>query len=116
MTVPSMPMWSAWVASMPAPATGHAPPEVAAADDDGDVDAEVLADVDDLRGAMRSSTTVAVEAVAGSSPAKASPDELEDDPVPPSPGPPASLPMLGSRIDGLSRSRPGRSARWWRRR
>ena len=27
---------------------GHAPPDVAAADDDGDVDAEVAADVDDL--------------------------------------------------------------------
>ena len=59
---------------MPADRAGAASPEVAATDDDGDVDAEVLSQVDDLgRGRFERG---AVEPLP-ESPASASPDGLK---------------------------------------
>ena len=50
MTVASMPMVSALARSMPRPGAGHAPPDVAAADHDGDLGAEVPPHLGDLAG------------------------------------------------------------------
>ena len=58
---------------------GHAPPDVAAADHDGDVDVEVAADLDDLLGELGARRRRRCRSPA--SPAKASPDSFRSDPA-----------------------------------